>query len=170
GQLRAGDDADVLTLARTERRGGLARVAVTGDEPHTAPVGPTTDWSARPPVSLAALATRTHDALRVLVIHHQNRPVPDRAPIQRELARSVTIAFDGLAPGAWQVRHLDVGGNDGSTWQGTQSTDLRWQDDGCTTATDGRLALTARRMEANVVWLFEARRRAACTPPSRAPS
>ena len=99
--------------------------------------------------------------MRVLVVHHQNQPVPDDSPLRTALARPVTLDLVGLPSGAWRARALAVG-DDGVHWDGARSSPLRWQDWGCARAEHGGVALAARAMPANTVWLVELERSAHC--------
>jgi hypothetical protein len=165
GQLRAVETGDGVRLERTERLGGLPRLGVVGEAP------PSLD--ARRPhrnraSSIRALATRTAEGLRVLIVHHQNRPVPDRSIVRRALGRVVRVRVRGLSPGAYTVRHLSIGGPGGSAWDGMAASPLGWTEDGCRVAHGGLVELLPiRRMHANTVWLFEAVRHSRC-PQERA--
>ena len=178
GQLDAGTSNDgTASFAPSGRARGLTRAAVSGgrtwDAARAARFGrATTSGAARRTVrSLDALATRSRDSVRVLVVHHQNEMVADASPRAAALAHDVVLAFDGLASGAWQARALAVGGDDGVRWDGTTTPAPRWRDLGCARADDGRVTLPARPMPANAVWLVELRRAALspCAEPAPAP-
>ncbi|MFN8603208.1 MAG: hypothetical protein U0842_22280 [Candidatus Binatia bacterium] len=179
GQLDAGTSDDgTAAFAPSGRTRGWTRVAVTGgrtwDAARAARFGrATTSGAARRTVrSLDALATRSRDAVRVLVVHHQNDMVADASPRAVALARDVELAFDGLGSGAWQARALAVGGEDGVRWDGRTTPAPRWRDLGCTCAVAGRVTLPPRRMPANAVWLVELRREplSPCAEPAPAPA
>jgi len=162
GQLRAAGTGDEVQPERTERLGGLPRLSVTGEVPRSPDVRrPSRDRRA----SLRAVATRTADGLRILIVHHQNRPVPDRAIVRRALGRVVRVLVRGLSPGAYAVRHLSIGGPGGSAWNGVAASPLNWVDDGCRVARGSPVVLLPqRRIPANTVWLFEAVRHPRCPP------
>ncbi|HEY8514025.1 MAG TPA: hypothetical protein VIS07_00760 [Candidatus Binatia bacterium] len=167
GELRTVDDGETLKFAPTGRTHGLPRVAVYGGRRWRADVARSTDEAARDAAgriarSLDALATRSRNRVRVLVVYHQNEPVQDDAPLRRALARDVELDVVGLPSGAWVARYLTVGGPEGVVWQGERSSPLRWHDAGCTRADDGRVTLAPRPMDANTVWLFELERRPRC--------
>jgi hypothetical protein len=169
GQLDARPAPDgPVAFAPTGRTRGLVRVAVGGGRAWQDSAPPRFGaavalGAARRIVhSVDALATRSRDAVRVLVIHHQNEMVPDASERAAAQRRDVVLAFDGLAGGAWQARALAVGGADGVRWDGGTTPVPQWRDLGCTRATDGRVTLPSRTMDANAVWLVELRRRARC--------
>jgi hypothetical protein len=162
GQLRTveSDDGGV-ELVETGRDDGNPRLAVTGeliaalDQPRR---------RLRRAASLRALATRTDDGLRALVVHHRNWPVADRDQAHRRYARKLRVVADGLGPGAYAVRRLAIGGPDGTAWNGGRPSPLRWIDGGCHVTGGDALALTApgEWMEANTVWLIDVQRRDRC--------
>jgi hypothetical protein len=160
GQLRATGTGDGVRLERTEQLGGLPRLGVAGEVPRSPDARrPGRDRTA----SIGALATRTRDGLRVLIVHHQNRPVPDRAIVRRALGRVVRVLVRSLPPGAYTVRHLSIGGPEGSAWDGVAASPLGWTEDGCRVTHGGPIELLPlRRMHANTVWLFEAVRHPRC--------
>jgi hypothetical protein len=157
GELRTvRDEKDGgMDVRRTTRRHGLPRLAVTGElPPHVAVSG-------MPPSSLGALATRTPDGVRLLVVHHQLEPVSDGAGLRRQLAQRVRVRARNVAPGAYRVRAAVVGTGDG-VWNGT-TTPLRWRNAGCVRARDGAIDVAPPTdMPANTVWLLEARRSKRC--------
>jgi len=112
--------------------------------------------------SLGALATRGHDTVRVLVVHHQNEIAPDASPLATGLRRDVVVSFDGLASGAWHARRLAVGGDAGVRWDGRTTPALRWHDLGCARARAGRITLAPQVLHANAVWLVELRQAPSC--------
>lgn len=170
GQLATRDDGGRVVFEPTGRERGLPRVAVGGGRtwrsaaaprPRTAGASPR-EAAERVERSLGALATRAEGRVRVLVVHHQNEVVSDDSPRRHALAREVALEFAGLSSGAWIARYLTVGGPGGAVWRGDGSSPLVWHDAGCARAVDGRLALPARKMDANTVWLFELEHRARC--------
>ena len=159
GQLDPVERDGAVEPVLSGRHGGLVRVDVSGqaappiEAPHLDPV------QAR---SVGALATRQGDVLRMLVVHHQNEPLPDAAVAWRR-TRQVRLTARNVSPGAYTIRHLSIGGPDGSIWNGSDTTPLRWVDDGCRVANHGTITIDeGRSMSANTVWLFEARRRPRC--------
>lgn len=168
GQLDAATTADgSVALEPSGRARARMRVAVDGgrswQRSRAARFGSTAGSgdARRTMRSLDALATRGHDSIRVLVVHHQNEMVPDASPLAAALRRDVVLSFDGLSSGAWRARALAVGG-DGVRWDGSTTPDLRWRELGCSRGDRGRLALPARAMDANTVWLVELRRAPRC--------
>lgn len=163
GQLTARDDgAGGAVVTASGRGGGLRRLHVDGERTLEADAARLRHDRA---TSLGALATRTANGVRLLVVHHWNLPAPDRSGRRRALARDVRVAARGVAPGSYAVRHLTIGGRDGVEWTGTDTTALRWHDDGCHRARGGVVELAApRRMDANTVWLFDAVRTPRCPP------
>jgi hypothetical protein len=160
GQLEPVEGGGTLAFAETGRGDGLPRLAVTGGEPP-----PRFDAGPRPARlrSLAALATATPDGIRVVVVHHQGRPVPDTARLRRRDAREVTLRVSGLPPGAYATRHVSIGGAGGTRWNGRTTPLPRWESDGCRRDRAGALELVHRRpLEADGVWLFEVTRREVC--------
>ncbi len=165
GELRTVRDGADVGLRRTGRRHGLARLAVSGG------LEPAADGSGAPgmpPSSLGTLAARTHDGLRLLVVHHQLRPVTDGAALRRQLARRVRVRARNVGAGAYRVRVAAVGTRV-TSWNGT-TTPLRWRDAGCHLARHGVVEIAApMEVEANSVWLFDVRRHRRCrnaaTPP-----
>lgn len=118
-----------------------------------------------PRSSLRALATIAEDgdAVRVLVVHHQNSPVVDGDPVRVQLAREVDLRLAGVAQGAWATRHLSVGGAGGSSFDGKRATPLAWRSDGCRESSGGEvLAASDVEMPANSVWLFDVTRHERC--------
>ena len=161
GQLDADASAGdgVVEPVLAARRHGLTRLAVDGN---VAPPDAAPHLRPERARSVAAIATRGGDTLRILVTHHQNEPLPDAAVAWRR-ARRVRVVARGVSPGAYAIRHLGIGGADGAVWDGTDTTPLRWVDDGCHVARDGTVTITdMREMPANSVLLFEARRRRRC--------
>jgi hypothetical protein len=164
GQLRpvragAGDAIDVR---RTPRRGGLPRLAVRGEIP---PANHDPSAPGSPISSLGTLATRTPNGLRLLVVHHQLRPVTDGSALRRQHARQVKIRATNLAPGAYQVRVARIGTRD-AVWNGT-TTPMQWETVGCHQAINGTVELAPpTTMEANTVWLYEATRHRRCKVPA----
>jgi hypothetical protein len=123
------------------------------------------DRATSPRSTLRGLATAgdSGDTIRVLVVHHQNEPVVDGDATRQRLAREVDVRLGGLRSGAWMTRHLNVGGEGGSRWEGERSTPLAWRDDGCTESDGGELvAASAVPMPANSVWLFDVTRHERC--------
>ena len=162
GQLRAVDaESGGVELVETGRDDGNPRLAVSG-ELTVSPDLPRRRL--RRAVSIGALATRTDDGLRALVVHHRNWPITDRDQARRRHARKVRVVARGLAPGAYGIRRLAIGGPGGTAWHGGRPSALRWIDGGCHVAGAEDLALTApgEWMEANTVWLIEAARRPSC--------
>jgi hypothetical protein len=167
GQLRTVDAGDGgVELVETGRDDGNPRLAVTGeltvalDQPRR---------RLRRAASIRALATRTDEGLRALVVHHRNWPVADRDQAHRRYARKLRVVADGLAPGAYAVRRLAIGGPGGTIWNSGRPTPLRWIDGGCQVAGGNALRLTApgEWMEANTVWLIDVRHRDHCEARSR---
>jgi hypothetical protein len=160
GQLRPTRDGDGIGVRRTGRWSGLPRVAVTGE------IAPTTEAATVPggtTSSLGALATRTRNGLRVLVVHHQLRPVTDGSGLRRRLARAVRVRATNLATGAYRIRVAAVGTRD-ARWNGT-TTPMHWRDLGCRRAERGTIELAPpTTMDANTVWLYEATRHRRCSP------
>jgi hypothetical protein len=163
-EVREDDGGGGLTMRDSGRLGGLRRLRVDGQQL----VDPAVARARHDRVtSLGALATRTPAGLRVLVTHHWNLPVPDRSERRHARARDVRIAARGVKPGSYSVRHLTIGGSGGIQWNGTETTRLRWHDDGCHRAHRGVVELVpALRMDANTVWLFEAARVGHCAAES----
>jgi hypothetical protein len=164
GQLRPVRDGAGIGVRRTGRWSGLPRLAVEGEiAPTAAPAnvpGATTG-------SLGALATRTRDGFRLLVVHHQLRPTTDDSGLRRRAARTVRVRATNVAAGAYRVRVAAVGTRD-ARWTGT-TTPMRWQDLGCRRAQHGTVEIAApTTMDANTVWLYEATRRRRCAPAAGA--
>jgi hypothetical protein len=158
GQLRTVRHDGAIEVRRTPRRGGLRRLAVSGDVPPEVenPGAPGATTS-----SLATLATRTRNGLRLLVVHHQLRPVTDGAPLRRQLARQVRIRARNVAPGAYRIRVASLGTRD-AVWNGT-TTPMRWQNAGCRRSVDGTIEIAApTTMDANTVWLYDVTRHHRC--------
>jgi hypothetical protein len=158
GQLRTIPGMNDIEVRRTPRRHGLPRLAVTGDQPPN--LERLRDMS-RPASSLRTLATRTPHGFRLLVVHHQARPVSDGSGLRRQLARRIRIHARHVAAGAYQVRVASLG-SVGATWDG-KTTPLGWRDGGCHLARDGSVEIAATTLvDANTVWLFDATRRLSC--------
>ena len=161
GQLRPVRGEDGIAVERTPRRGGLPRLAVTGERP------PKRDGAHAPGAvvsSLGTLATRTPHGLRLLVVHHQLHPTTDGSALRRRLARRVRIRARNLAPGAYHVRVASIGTR-GAVWNG-HTTPMRWVDAGCRLARNGTIEIAPPTiMDANTVWLYEATRHSHCPRP-----
>jgi hypothetical protein len=161
GQLRPTRDRDGTTARRTPRRHGLPRLAVDGERPPAA-VDPDAPGSAIS--SVGALATRTPNGLRLLVVHHQSRPATDGSAIRRQLARRVRLRARDLAPGAYRIRVATIGTLD-TSWNG-RTTPLKWRDAGCRQARSGIVEIAPpTTMEANTVALYDVQRRHRCPNP-----
>jgi len=160
GQLRAVAGPHGVELVETGDEDGLPRLAVAG----TRPVAPDLPRRRlRRAAAVTALATRTGEGLRALVVHHRGWPIADRDQARRRHARTLRLDARGLPPGAYAVRRLAVGGPGGAAWNGGRPAELAWHDLGCRTVEGDSLALVAPAwMEANTVWLIEAARRARC--------
>jgi len=164
GQLRpvrdGASDGTSFGARRTGRWQGLPRLAVHGEIPPTRGdaivPGATTS-------SLGTLATRTRDGFRLLVVHHQLRPVTDGSGLRRRDARTVQVRATNVAAGAYRVRVAALGTRD-AHWNGT-TTPMRWQELGCHRAEHGSVAIAGpTTMDANTVWLYEATRHRHCKP------
>lgn len=164
GQLNASSAADdPVRFVPTERIDGLPRLAVSGERPY--PPDAPRRRSARAG-SLSAIASANDDGLRVLVIHHRNRPIDDDHRARRRQAARLHVTAAQVAPGAYAVRRLAIGGPDGAAWNAGTPRPLVWLDGGCHLAHRGALPLVDDSwIETNTVWLIDARRVGTCDVP-----
>jgi hypothetical protein len=161
GQLRADEDADgTLAVVDAGNDAGVPRLATSGSIP-CPPDAPRLHPERA--ASISAVATRTDDGVRTLITYHRNRPVPDDHGSRHRDARALRLTAAGMPPGAYEIRRLAIGGPDGAAWHAGTPRPLRWQRLGCRTAGTTTLTLIAREwIEANTVWLVDARRVDAC--------
>jgi hypothetical protein len=113
--------------------------------------------------SLGALATTSDGTTRVFVVHHQPTLVGDLAPLRETLAFEMEVEIRGLDAGAYQMRHISVGGPSGARWEDDAMLPLKWIPDGCSEVQPGDPKVSGPfHTPANSVWLFEVRRVEAC--------
>lgn len=157
-----------IALERGARARARVRVAVDGGwtwqasgTPRFAPAG-ASGATRRTVRSRGALATRGHDTVRVLVVHHQNEIAPDASALAAALRRDVVVSFDGLgsAPG----KHAGRRSAAKPASAGTDAPLRRCA--GRTSATHAPARGASPRgphvLHANAVWLVELRRAPRC--------
>ncbi len=148
GQLRTeASETGAIRFVESGNHDGLPRLETT--------VEPGEPDDGRP--APRPLATAGPDGtFRVFVVYHQPTIVTDGDPLQKRMAKMLTLEVQGAPKRGYAVRHTFLGGPDGASWNGAQLEPLRWSDESCIETNDHTLEIPGEyRMEANSIVLFE---------------